>query len=685
MQQPGGADVGSNGTDLGVPNGDFFQYTWSDEATQGTWSQVATDLGDQLPTGDYNSLEPLDQLIGCDLNGTWQLEITDLWGGDAGELSEWFLTFDPTIIPDVTEFTPSIGEESDSTFWTFDTTNLDVQFESTDGNEIVAYPLEVGDYAFNYTVLNSHGCNYDSTLTITVEQPGLAEAGPDVTFCGGGDTQLLGGLQGQPPASCVNDGGNHTFCYDNGTVQSLTYCPDNPGDGFTFIDITFNAGSTENFFDEFYVYDGDSDAAPLLAGPLFGDLSGMQFIATNPTGCLTISVDPDNSVSCTSGSQTEWNFDVSCGAGGPQFIYEWAPTDGLSDPNIATPYVTSLNGVTTYTLTAYPEGHPDCVSTDTATVNPAFDFTMEANEPSCLGNDGFIDVWVDENSGPGPWTIEMTEAGMAPITEISLGGTTTFGGLFPGNYDVSIESGGCIYNQNFDILGAPPLTFETSNDTIICIGGIAPLAAWSDDDIDNSWTYTWDNGLGQGAAVNASPVVTTTYEVYTTDDFGCDSAPIQILVEVRDPITVEFVAPSELCAGADATLDVINTNGGSFAPYSYDSGELFTNNEAITGEYCVLAYDGCETPPGEYCQTVEIEAAVPVAFEADTTMGCFPAVINFTNLSDPTLFVDQYWFYGDGNASEGADPSHIYENPGLYDVRLQLRSALGCLYDANYG
>ena len=97
MEQPDGADVGSNGTDLGIPGSEFFEYTWSTEATQGTFSQVATDLnGDPLPAGDYNSLQPLDQLVGCDLNGTWQIEFTDLWNGDDGDLDEWFLTFDPS-------------------------------------------------------------------------------------------------------------------------------------------------------------------------------------------------------------------------------------------------------------------------------------------------------------------------------------------------------------------------------------------------------------------------------------------------------------------------------------------------------------------------------------------------------------------------------------------------------------
>ena len=697
MQDPNGGTVGSNGTDLGVPDGAYETYTWSNSAPE-TWSQVATTgANTSLPPGDYASLEPMEGLVGCELNGTWTFTIIDNWGGDDGEMSEWLLEFNPEIIPDAPSFTPSIGVEIDSSFWTVPNTAGLENYELTnEGNTVSFLTGEEGSWDFTYELVNSHGCTVDSTITISAQLAAQADAGPDVTFCGN-NTQLQGGLQGIPPSFCSQASGNYTYCYDNGAAQSFTYCPDNPGDGSTFIDITFNSGSVENFFDEFYVYDGDSNTAPLLAGPLYGDLSGLQFIATNPSGCLTIEVTPDGSVSCGSGSQTEWNYDVGCGAGGPDFVYSWQPVEGLSDPNIANPSVTSLNGTTTYTLTAFPEGRPDCASTDEMTVNPAFDFNMDFTPPSCNGNDAVIEVTVDETTGTGPWEIEFISPGQAPETVTSNGGTTLFENLLPGSYSASISAGGCSYTQDFVITGPPILSFETSNDTIICIGGIAPLQAWSDMDDDNSWTFTWDNGLGVGASLDASPTTTTTYEVFATDDFGCVVAPLQVTVEVYEGLAVEISAPGEVCSEQDVTLNVENTTGGQGANYFYEwsfdgssigSGTSYTNQESTSGEYCVTVTEGCETPAITECLIVNIEQDPGVAFEADTTLGCFPAAIEFTNLLDPTLITQGIWVLGDGNTQDDSALdmvyNHVYEQPGLYDVELRVRTPLGCWYDVTY-
>ncbi|MEO0405391.1 MAG: hypothetical protein AAF193_11015, partial [Bacteroidota bacterium] len=375
-------------------------------------------------------------------------------------------------------------------------------------------------------------------------------------------------------------------------------------------------------------------------------MSGLEFIATNPSGCLTIEVTPDGSVSCDSGSQTEWDYDVSCGAGGPEFVYEWSPTDGLSDPNIATPFVTSLNGSTEYTLTAYPLGSPDCASTDVMTVNPAFDFNMDFQLPSCNGNDAVITVFVDENSGPGPWDIEFIENGGNPEMSQSTGGTTTFDNLLPGDYTVTIASGGCSYTQDFVIDGPPALVFETSPDIEICLGGTTTLEAFSVDDDDQSWTFTWDNGLGTGSAIEVSPTETTTYTVFATDDFNCDASPLEVTVSVLPALSVEMTAPQLLCAGADALLEVTSSTGGNGGPYQYEwlfngnsigNGDTYTHQEGVTGEYCVLITDGCETPAATACQEVQIEQSIPVVFDADTTIGCFPAEINFANLVDSVL------------------------------------------------
>lgn len=690
MAEPGGGNVGSNGTDLGIPNTEYYDYSWSNNATQGTWSEVATnETSGTLPEGDYNSLQPLEQLEGCDLNGTWSFQVCDLWGGDDGELSSWGLEFNPAIIPDVTEFTPDIGAGPDSSFWAYDSNGLDVTFESADGNDICVLPTEEGVWPFTYSVTNNHGCQHDSTFTVTVEEAAQADAGPDVTFCGD-DVQLLGTLDGVPPELCGNESGNYTYCYGEAENTTWTYCPDNPGDGNTFMTVSFNAGTIENFFDELIIYDGDNTGAPVL-GAFEGDLTGVSVTATNATGCLTMAFSSDFSVSCQSGSQTEWDYEVSCGNSGPAFEFEWSPTDGLSDPTSPTPTVESINGETTYTLTAWPMGSPECSSTDEVTVFPAFQFEIDSSDPSCLGNDGAIEVTIDAGTGQAPWDIELLEAGMALESVNTDGGLTVFDNLLPGDYTVIVsDQGGCSYENAITINETPPLVFEVSPaDTTICIDGTAQLVAVSDMDDDNSFTYTWDQGVGLGAIVQLSPTQTTTYSVYATDDAGCDSEPIEVVVNVFDSLDVSVTGDELICGGNTATLSVDSYSGGSGEGYEFEwtfngssigAGEELMNTQQQSGTYCVSFSDNCESPVVTACHEVLVEEPIDVQFTADTTRGCLPAAINFTNLIDPEIIDEVLWDFGDGAFSNEFDPAHLYVNPGVYDVSLSITSLIGCEY-----
>lgn len=694
MESTSGVDVGSNGTDLGVPDSEYYDYSWSPFATQGTWSEVATnETSGTLPEGDYNSLEPLTQLEGCDLNGTWVFQVCDLWGGDNGELSSWGLEFNPAIIPEVTEFTPQIGNNPDSSFWSYDTNGLDVTFESPDGNNICVLPTEEGSWDFTYTVINNHGCQHDSTFTVTCEQAAQAFAGPDLTFCGDGVT-LEGSLDGEPPVLCSNDGGNYTYCYGNSENTTWTYCPDNPGDGITAMTITFNEGSIENFFDGLTIYDGEDINAPVL-GFYEGDLTGVTATATNPSGCLTMQFTSDGSVSCTSGSQTEWNYDVSCGESGPAFEFEWSPVDGLSDPTIPNPVVESINGETVYTLTAWPVGNPECSSTDEVTVFPAFNFTIDSSDPSCLGNDGEINVDIDAGSGQAPWDIELQEGGVSLETVQSNGGVTTFDNLLPGTYTVfTSDQGGCIYENEIVINETPPLVFEVNpSDTTICIDGTATLVASSAMDDDNSFGYTWDQGAGTGSIVQVSPVETTTYSVFATDDAGCDSEPIEVTVNVNDSLTVAVTGDDIICGGTTGMAMVDQISGGDNGNYNYiweyngvgiGTGSEITNEQLQTGTYCVIATDDCETPAVTACHEVVVETPLDVTFEADTTRGCFPATISFTNGIDPELYASAAWDFGDGSFSVEDNPVNQYATAGLYDVALTLTTEIGCQYSGAY-
>lgn len=72
--------------------------------------------------------------------------------------------------------------------------------------------------------------------------------------------------------------------------------------------------------------------------------------------------------------------------------------------------------------------------------------------------------------------------------------------------------------------------------------------------------------------------------------------------------------------------------------------------------------------------------------EPSTFIGCNPATITFNNLSAPidsTYLIE--WDFGDGNMSGDISPSHIYEEPGKYDVSLKITSPLDCVSERDYG
>lgn len=693
MLQPNGPNVGANGTDLGVANQEFWDYSWTNNAPNGTWSQVGTTgANNSLPEGVYSSLEPLTQLVGCDLNGTWTLSICDLWGGDDGELSSWGLNFNPAIIPDVTEFTPQIGLGADSSFWSFNPAGLDVISQSADGNSVCVLPIQEGVFPFTYQVTNNHGCTHENTVNVTVEQAGQADAGPDLTLCGPG-TFLQGGLDGTPSPSCANAAGNYTYCYGNNENTVFTYCPDNPGDGLTFIDIVFNAGTTENFWDALYVYDGNSTNAPLLAGPIEGNLAGLSWIATNATGCLTIQLTSDGSVSCQSGSQTEWNYDVGCTQGLPQYEYAWSPADLLSDPNVPNPEVLSINGETVFTLAVWPAGQPDCTSYDEVIVAPAFDFTVDWFPPSCNANDGVIEAEIDGSSGTGPWHVTFMVEGVVVDDQQTNGGSFVYDNLVPGNYTLIVgDDFGCEYVNEIEMPEPQPMVFNLTPNQLICISGSATLEASSAMDVNGTWVYTWDQGLGTGDTQVVSPTEATTYTVFATDQAGCVSEPMSVTVNLRDPLEVEIEGPVSICGGTMAELEVTSASGG-LAPYTYtwqfqgsSVGDADTLDyiQNVTGTYCMILTDACETPAATACWEVIVETPLVPTFAADTTQGCAPAIMQFQILNDPATYTDVFWILGEGTGTDVLDPFGVYEVPGLYTVELQLTSPAGCEYTSVY-
>ena len=412
------------------------------------------------------------------------------------------------------------------------------------GGDVVLFPTVTGGYG-NYTYTWCDGSDSDTLFTapddtytcqlivadtcgwpedaatfdVIVHQPPNASAGEDLFACG--EATLGGTILDAPPASCGEESGSFSYCYGENENMDWTYCPDNPGDG-TYMTVAFSQGSTENFFDSFWVYDGPNTAAPVLAGPISGNLAGMVFTATNPNGCITIQLLTDASVSCQSGGWgiEEWEYTVGCTNAG-YVDWLWSPSEGLSAVNLPNPLVDVVSPET-YTLTASLAYYPFCSMTDEVEVSPSFDFTFSQTNPSCFANDGSITVDVVPAGGTGPFQIHvLNQEGVEVAGSVNWGGVSNITGLDGGNYYLQVEDAFCDAEETFTLVTPEPLTISVSSDTTICINGTADLVATMNVAADNV-EWFWSNG-GDAASIGVSPSSQTDYTVYATYDAGCET------------------------------------------------------------------------------------------------------------------------------------------------------------------
>ncbi|MBN2683089.1 MAG: gliding motility-associated C-terminal domain-containing protein, partial [Bacteroidales bacterium] len=163
------------GTYLGEPIDDSsgggpgtgWEYGWvtyGDADYLPDMGSVASSYG-TLPSGSYGTSEPLDPLVGCELNGNWIISICDFWAIDDGYLFSWWLCFDPSIMPEgwsyqntypTQTWTPGAGTGDSYMFsantGTYDGTGIDDTYQP-----------------FQFGVTDDFGCYYDTTIYVLVK------------------------------------------------------------------------------------------------------------------------------------------------------------------------------------------------------------------------------------------------------------------------------------------------------------------------------------------------------------------------------------------------------------------------------------------------------------------------------------------------------------------------------------
>ncbi len=132
----------------------------------------------------YKPETPYTSLIGCPLNGTWQITITDNLLIDNGYIFAWGIDFAPAVLPVNWSYKPAISSET----W-----NSSPSIIRASGNNITILPSDTGNHPFTFTMVDDFGCSYDTTLNVNVLPTPQINLGNDTIICGFGIVTLDAG------------------------------------------------------------------------------------------------------------------------------------------------------------------------------------------------------------------------------------------------------------------------------------------------------------------------------------------------------------------------------------------------------------------------------------------------------------------------------------------------------------
>jgi gliding motility-associated-like protein len=693
----GGTFLGEAIDDGSTNPGIGSDYYWAPTSTTGTWGQASAGglttptggptPGTSLTPGTYSAAGNMCDLVGCPLNGAWTFTVTDNLAIDNGYIFYWGINFNPALFPGVTTFTPSIGIDADSSYWT----GPNIVVIDPDADIATIDPPGPGTYDYTYHVVNNFGCSFDSTIQITFTEPLTITAGPDLIYsCG--DLTLQGGFQGIPTPSCAQDGGVFNYCYNNGENFTWTFCPDVQNDGVSFMTFDFISGQMEGFFENFDVFDGPDATYPHIGNWSTGDATGQSWTATNPTGCITVTFTADGSVSCGSGSYQPWTYDVNCTNGGPQYTWEWTPSANLNNAGVPQPTMSSLDQQTTYTLVGYPVGHPDCASTDQAIVS-----IDPVGDP---GIDNSINICSTD-----PTFNMLTQLGGTPVTTgvwTNPSNAVVPLGIFnpltmpSGNYTYTVTLGTCSLFSTLNIAFAGPTTMTIANDTSICYMGDLNLDQLTQASGQAPFTYEWTyNGTVVANTPDAqiNPTVSGQACLTVVDDCGYTITQC-FNVAVAPDVTVTFTSPDPSKCWPE-TLTLVNTTNPSLyqnMAWEISNGDYVLNQEQLDINFAA---------PGTYDVTLSVVTSIGCAYS--TTVPNFltsfdppqagyiadpqptdanNTVINFTDMSLGNIAAYD-WIFNLGaplGTSAAQNPTFTFPQGtgGEYPVRLTVTDVNGC-------
>lgn len=328
----------------------------------------------------------------------------------------------------------------------------------------------------------------------------------------------------------------------------------------------------------------------------------------------------------------------------------------------------SCKDTLTQEVTVKPQNEADFTATPATQIYP--DRTVEVTDQSS----GEIHEWLwlygdgDTATGPDPVPHEYDTSGVYTIQLI-------------------IDNGYCTdtAEQVVTIEPPEPVAAFSGGDT-----ACAPLSVQFTNQSLHADQFEWD--FGDGASSTAtSPSHTYSspgqYDVslQVSGPNGTDNITQTGVVVVTDQLIADFDVDPEETALPDAEVDFTNNSSVEASDFIWDFGDgdsAFVADPAThqydsTGDFTITLFvsNELENCADTVSKEVTVLPAPPVAGFTGGDTACAPLTVSFTDTSERALTYS--WDFGDGDTSDEQNPSHTYEDPGLYDVSLTVTGENG--------
>jgi gliding motility-associated-like protein len=581
------------------------------------------------------------------------------------------------------------------------------------GSDFDAMLAGAGVHVLTYVYADANGCTSAAVHTITVNPLPVVSAGNDTTFCDQPWPQTLTGSS--PP--------NGTWS-GTGVSPAGIFTPNGPGTVMLHYSYTDANGcsAADSLLVTVITITNPADAGldtaiclnstPLqLNGlPGGGSWSGLQ---VDPSGLFTPMMDGSFTLtyqvgtgSCVTQDQVEVTVhplptlaitapSALCLDAGVQTLTAAPPGGawngtGITDGTLGT-FDPATSGTGSFQVTyAYTDAN-GCSNTTTADiqVNPLPTAAFSNGATACT-NAPF--QFIDGSSGATQWDWDfgdnMSSTAASPAHVYTTAGTYTV------HLTVHTPEG-CTDTVSHPVVvwDGPTAAFDLSPGD-----GCGPLLVSLDNQSSgNGVSYSWDFGDGTGSALDepgqhswpAGVLADTTYTITLTATNFCGSVDSMRTIVVHPAPTALFGPDLDSgCSPWPVTFSNVTVGQADSYFWNFGDGSTSTTSDSLvhhtyyTGAtdsvYTVTlaAVNACGSDTATYSITV-LPNSVTAFFNTDTTSGCAPLTVSFTQFSIGAN--NWHWDLGDSNVSTAQNVTHTYVNAGTYTVTLFADN--GCSFD----